>query len=133
MADKVLRIEAEGKAEADAKVKLAEGKAEELIVERSAAAKALLIDRQAEADALLIEAKSQADAKVVASKAEAESIELQIQALAKASGSTDFIQLKKIEIEKTKAEKWNGDVPQVQTSGITPYMNVSEMVPSLVK
>jgi hypothetical protein len=134
MADRIKRITAEGKAEADAKVQLAEGKASELIIVRNSVAEGLLIDETAKAEALLISAKSLADAKIVTATADAKEIELQITALTQAGKSSDYLKLKQLDVDMAKVNAWAGGVPMIQ-GGNAPqqFIDVSDVLPKLVK
>jgi hypothetical protein len=129
MADQILRREAEAQAEADYKVKIAEGDAKKAIIEREALATTLLIDTEANAKALLIEAKSKADAKVVTAQGDATAIQEKITALTASGKSSDYLKLKEIEVELAKAQKWLGGVPSI-TGGNAPtqFMDVSTFV-----
>jgi hypothetical protein len=131
MGDQILRREAEAQAEADYKVKIAEGDALKSVIEREALAKTLLIDTRANSEALLIEAKSKADAKVVTAMGDATAIKEKIDALTASGKSFDYLKLKEIEVELAKVQKWQGGVPMI-TGGDSPtqFMDVSDFVGS---
>jgi hypothetical protein len=129
MGDQIKRREAEAQAEADYKVKIAEGEAKKAIIEQETLAKTLIIDETAKADALLISAKSRADAEVVKAKGDAEAIQEQITALTASGKSEDYLKLKSIEVEMARVLKWQGGVPMI-SGGDSPqqFMNVSDFV-----
>lgn len=71
--------------------------------------RAKVVTAQADADALKAQADGEAYATVTAANAQAEALKAQSEALAK---SKDVLELRRIEVEKIKAEKWNGELPQ---------------------
>ncbi|KLD62400.1 prohibitin family protein [Dyella japonica] len=71
--------------------------------------RAKVVTAQADADALKAQADGEAYATVTAANAQAEALRAQSDALAK---SKDVLELRRIEVEKIKAEKWNGELPQ---------------------
>jgi prohibitin 2 len=75
----------------------------------------------AEADARAVKAKADGDAyaNLTVAKAQAEALRVQNSALTQ---SKDVLELRRIEVEKIKAEKWDGALPTQLLSGITPFM-----------
>jgi prohibitin 2 len=59
------------------------------------------------------------DAAIVAAKAQAEALRIQNAALVQ---SKDVLELRRIEVERIKAEKWDGALPTQVLSSITPFM-----------
>lgn len=77
---------------------------------------------EAEATARRAEADGTAYAKVTMAKAEADALKIQSDALKQ---STEVLALRRIEVEKVKAEKWNGQLPVNLYSGAPiPFMNM---------
>ena len=69
-------------------------------------------------------AEAEAKATVATASAQAESIRLQIQALKQ---SAEVLDLKRIEVERVKAEKWDGKLPQnVYAGAPIPFLNVGK-------
>lgn len=67
-------------------------------------------------------AEAEAKATVATAEAQAKSIQLQAQALA---ANQNILELKRIEVERTKAEKWDGKLPTaVYASAPIPFLNV---------
>lgn len=76
---------------------------------------------EAEANALRAEADGKAYANLAIAKAQAESLKLQNSAL---SQSKEVLELRRIEVEKTKAEKWDGALPSSIYAGTPiPFLN----------
>jgi regulator of protease activity HflC (stomatin/prohibitin superfamily) len=77
---------------------------------------------EAEANARKAQADGEAYANLTIAKAQAESLRVQNAAL---THSRDVLELRRIEVEKTKAEKWDGALPQAIYAGAPiPFMNV---------
>jgi regulator of protease activity HflC (stomatin/prohibitin superfamily) len=69
-------------------------------------------------------AEAEARATVVAAEANAKSIQLQATALRE---NSNLLELKRIEVEKAKAEKWNGALPTTMYgSAPIPFMNINK-------
>jgi regulator of protease activity HflC (stomatin/prohibitin superfamily) len=80
----------------------------------------------AEADASAVKAKADGDfyAKIKAAESEAKSLEIQNEALAK---NKDVLELRRIEVEQTKANRWNGQLPQnIYAGAPIPFLNVAK-------
>ena len=76
---------------------------------------------QAEASALKAKADGEAYATTTAAKAQAEALRVQNDALAK---NRDVLELRRIEVEKVKAEKWNGVLPtSIYAGAPIPFFN----------
>jgi regulator of protease activity HflC (stomatin/prohibitin superfamily) len=71
--------------------------------------RAKVVTAEAEANALKAQADGEAYATVKAATAQAEALRVQNDALAK---NKDVLELRRIEVERTKAEKWDGRLPQ---------------------
>ena len=79
---------------------------------------------EAEASAKKAEANGEAYANLTIAKAQAEALRLQNAALAK---NKDVLELRRIEVEKVKAEKWNGALPTAIYAGAPiPFLNVTK-------
>lgn len=79
---------------------------------------------EAEANAQKVKADGEAYANLAVAKAQADALQIQNAALAK---NKDVLELRRIEVEKTKAEKWNGVLPQAIYAGAPiPFLNVSK-------
>lgn len=77
---------------------------------------------EAEASARKAQAEGEASANVTLAKAQAEALRIQNEALAK---NKDVLELRRIEVEKTKAEKWDGALPQQIYAGAPiPFLNL---------
>lgn len=74
---------------------------------------------EAEATALKAQADGEAYAQLAKARAQAESLRVQNAALAQ---NKDVLDLRRIEVEMTKAGKWDGKLPTQLLSGITPFM-----------
>lgn len=82
--------------------------------------RAKVVTAQADADALKAQADGEAYATVTAANAQAEALKAQNDALAK---SKEVLELRRIEVEKIKAEKWNGELPQhIYASAPIPFL-----------
>jgi regulator of protease activity HflC (stomatin/prohibitin superfamily) len=69
-------------------------------------------------------ADAEAKATIATAKAQAESLKLQQQALA---AGPQILELKRIEVERTKAEKWDGRLPEAIYAGAPiPFLNVGK-------
>lgn len=79
---------------------------------------------EAEANARKAQADGEAYANLAIAKAQAEAIRLQNAALAQ---NKDVLELRRIEVERVKADKWNGALPQAIYAGAPiPFLNVSK-------
>jgi prohibitin 2 len=79
---------------------------------------------EAEASALKAKADGEAYATLKAATAQADSLRVQNAALAQ---SRDVLELRRIEVEKIKAERWNGGLPQsIYTGAPVPFLNVGQ-------
>lgn len=79
---------------------------------------------EAEASARKAEADGEAYANLTIARAQAEALRLQNAALAQ---NREVLELRRIEVEKAKAEKWNGVLPAAIYAGAPiPFLNVSK-------
>lgn len=79
---------------------------------------------QAEASAKKAEADGEAYANLTIAKAQAEALRVQNAALSK---NKEVLELRRIEVEKIKAEKWNGALPTaIYASAPIPFLNVDK-------
>jgi len=79
---------------------------------------------EAEANARKAQADGEAYANLTIAKAQAEALRLQNAALAQ---NKDVLELRRIEVERTKAEKWNGTLPTAIYAGAPiPFLNVGK-------
>jgi len=79
---------------------------------------------EAEASARKAQADGEAYANLSIAKAQAEALRVQNAALAQ---NKDVLELRRIEVERTKAEKWNGALPTAIYSGAPiPFLNVGK-------
>ncbi len=79
---------------------------------------------EAEANARKAEADGEAYANLTIAKAQAEALRVQNGALAQ---SKEVLELRRIEVEKIKAEKWNGALPTAIYAGAPiPFLNVGK-------
>jgi regulator of protease activity HflC (stomatin/prohibitin superfamily) len=79
---------------------------------------------EAEASARKAQADGEAYANLTIAKAQAEALRVQNAALAQ---NKDVLELRRIEVEKTKAEKWNGALPtSIYAGAPIPFLNVSK-------
>jgi len=79
---------------------------------------------EAEASALKAQSDGEAYANLTIAKAQAEALRVQSAALVQ---NKDVLELRRIEVEKIKAEKWNGALPTSIYSGAPiPFMNVGK-------
>jgi regulator of protease activity HflC (stomatin/prohibitin superfamily) len=77
---------------------------------------------EAEASAVKARADGEAYANLKVATAQAEALKIQNAAL---SQNKDVLELRRIEVERTKAEKWNGQLPQnVYAGAPIPFMQV---------
>ena len=77
---------------------------------------------EAEANARKAQADGEAYANLTIAKAQAEALRVQNAALAQ---NKDVLELRRIEVERTKAEKWNGALPTAIYAGAPiPFLNV---------
>jgi prohibitin 2 len=77
---------------------------------------------EAEANALKARSDGEAYANLTIAKAQAEALRVQNQALAQ---NKEVLELRRIEVEKIKAEKWNGALPEnIYGSAPIPFLNV---------
>jgi prohibitin 2 len=79
---------------------------------------------EAEANARKAQADGEAYANLAIARAQAEALRVQNAALAQ---NKDVLELRRIEVERVKAEKWNGALPQAIYAGApVPFLNVSK-------
>src|SRR5258706_4745033 len=79
---------------------------------------------EAEANARKAQADGEAYANLTIAKAQAEALRVQNDALAK---NKDVLELRRIEVERIKAEKWNGALPTAIYAGAPiPFLNVAK-------
>jgi prohibitin 2 len=79
---------------------------------------------EAEASAVKARADGDAYAVMVDAKAQAQSLEIQNEALAK---NKDVLELRRIQVDQTKAEKWNGVLPTAIYAGAPiPFLNTTK-------
>ncbi len=79
---------------------------------------------EAEARAVKVAADGEAYANLTIATAQAKALQIQNEALAK---NKDVLELRRIEVEKIKAEKWNGVLPTAIYAGAPiPFLNVSK-------
>ena len=79
---------------------------------------------EAEANALRAQADGEAYANLKVATAQAEALKVQSAALAQ---NKDILELRRIEVEKIKAEKWNGALPtSIYAGAPIPFLNVSK-------
>jgi prohibitin 2 len=79
---------------------------------------------EAEANARKAQADGEAYANLTIAKAQAEALRVQNAALAQ---NKDVLELRRIEVERTKAEKWNGALPTAIYAGAPiPFLNVTK-------
>jgi regulator of protease activity HflC (stomatin/prohibitin superfamily) len=79
---------------------------------------------EAEASARKAQADGEAYANLTIAKAQAEALRVQSMALAQ---SKDVLELRRIEVERVKAEKWNGALPTAIYAGAPiPFLNVEK-------
>ena len=77
---------------------------------------------EAEASAVRATADGEAYARLKVATAEAESLKIQNAALVQ---SKDVLELRRITVEQTKAEKWNGQLPSAIYAGAPiPFLNI---------
>ena len=77
---------------------------------------------EAEAAAVKARADGEAYANLKVATAQAEALKIQNAALAQ---NKDVLELRRIEVERTKAERWNGQLPQnVYAGAPVPFMQV---------
>jgi len=80
----------------------------------------------AEAEANALKAKADGEAYAVTKKAEAEANALRVQNAALAQNK-DVLELRRIEVEKVRAERWNGTLPQNVYAGTPiPFLNTGK-------
>ena len=79
---------------------------------------------EAEASARKAQADGEAYANLVVAKAQAEALRVQSAALAQ---NREVLELRRIEVEQTKAEKWNGALPtSIYAGAPIPFLNVTK-------
>jgi prohibitin 2 len=85
---------------------------------------AKIVTAQAEADSLKLKADGEAYATLKQAEALAKSLQIQNEALSK---NKDVLQLKQIEVDMKKAERWNGQLPTSIYAGTPiPFLNSSK-------
>ena len=79
---------------------------------------------EAQAAIEVAQAKGQAEAKLTNARAEAESLKIQNEALKQ---STDILELRRIEVSKLAAEKWDGKLPTTMVpNSAMPFINIAK-------
>lgn len=79
---------------------------------------------EAEQRAKVVTAEAEAKATVLAAQASADALRIQNEALAK---NRDVLELRRIEVEKIKAERWDGKLPQNLYAGAPiPFLNLTK-------
>jgi regulator of protease activity HflC (stomatin/prohibitin superfamily) len=79
---------------------------------------------EAEANARKVSADGQAYANLKLAQAQADALRIQNDALSK---NKDVLELRRIEVEKTKAEKWDGKLPEAIYAGAPiPFLNLDK-------
>lgn len=79
----------------------------------------------AEGEANAVRMKADGEAYRVKTEATAWAYQLKVKAEAVANQGPVVLELKRIEVEQSKADKWDGALPQQLLSGITPFMQFS--------
>jgi regulator of protease activity HflC (stomatin/prohibitin superfamily) len=83
-----------------------------------------VVTAEAEASAVKARADGEAYANLAVAKAQAEALRVQNAALRE---NKDVLELRRIEVEKIKAEKWNGTLPAaIYASAPIPFLNVTK-------
>ena len=83
-----------------------------------------IVTAEAEASAVKARADGEAYANLAVAKAQAEALRVQNAALRE---NKDVLELRRIEVERVKADKWNGALPSAIYSGApVPFLNVSK-------
>jgi regulator of protease activity HflC (stomatin/prohibitin superfamily) len=83
-----------------------------------------VVTAEAEASAVKARADGEAYANLAVAKAQAEALRVQNAAL---RDSKEVLELRRIEVEKVKADKWNGQLPTAIYSGApVPFLNVTK-------
>lgn len=80
------------------------------------------VEAEGEANAARETARGAADAALLVAQAEAKSIKLKADAMAAAGPA--FLDLRRVDVEQTKAERWDGALPTWITPGAVGYMPV---------
>src|SRR5262245_4505653 len=93
--------------------------AENRVKTAEAEQKIKVVTAEAEASAVKAKADGDAYANLAVAKAQAESLRIQNAALRE---NKDVLELRRIEVERIKAEKWDGALPTQVLSGVTPFM-----------
>lgn len=98
--------------------------AENMVRTVQAQQQAKVVTAEAEAAALRAQADGEAYAKVKAAEAEAQSLRTQNAALRE---SKEVLELRRIEVEQTKADRWNGALPTAIYAGApVPFLDVGK-------
>src|SRR5690349_15540133 len=98
--------------------------AENRVKTAEAEQKIKVVTAEAEASAVKAKADGDAYANLAVAKAQAESLRVQNVALRE---SKEVLELRRIEVEKVKADRWNGALPTAIYSGApVPFLNVSK-------
>ena len=83
-----------------------------------------VVTAEAEASAVKARAEGEAYANLAVAKAQAEALRVQNAALRE---NKDVLELRRIEVERVKADKWNGQLPTAIYSGApVPFLNVTK-------
>ena len=86
------------------------------------------LEAKGKSDARLAEAEAEAKASVAKAKAESEGIRLVNEAVAKSNPM--LLQMRQLDIEKARTEKWNGSFPQMMM-GTNPNVLFTSQLPML--
>lgn len=107
------------------KLKTVEAEQKQTVAIAEAAANAVKAKADGDAYATVANAKAEAERVEVNAKAQADAIRVQEQALA--NGGANVLELRRIQVEQTKADNWKGDLPQAVYAGAPiPFFNVGK-------
>lgn len=84
-------------------------------------AKQIAEQQSLQAKKLVEKAKMEAEQKIATARAEAESLKMQ-----KEQVTTMTLELRRVEVQKILAEKWNGQLPQQMLGNAMPFINVGK-------
>jgi prohibitin 2 len=110
---------------AENKLKTVEAEQKQKVAIAEAEAGAVKAKADGDAYATIANAKAQAEETKVNAEAQAEDIRLRSVALAQAG--PQYIELKRVLVDQTRAERWNGQLPQnVYAGAPIPFLNVGK-------